>query len=274
MPGYKPPHPTKTIVTLDKLKAGAKTLGISFGKITLQGLETKIKQELAKDRTYGCYACEACGNDIVDRIPVCPFCAAEFIPVGGELYDPDPDEAEVPLADEEEEDAVIDEAERIVAELEREQAEQTKQQAPTPPVPPTPATPPNPPSSEGAPDRSVPAAKPRKSMLKVQAAKQQQSAVDHDRIREVLEDSAQQAKKKKKKKKKGRPSLKEQDLERRRAQIRQELPYTREQLAEMKRTTLVMIAGILGLHNPVRLGSIENMAEAIMIKQREEYPSL
>ncbi len=49
------------------------------------------------------------------------------------------------------------------------------------------------------------------------------------------------------------------------------MPYKAKALKAMKRTTLVMIAGVLGIKNPVKLGTAEEMVKAIVKVQKTKF---
>jgi hypothetical protein len=67
--------------------------------------------------------------------------------------------------------------------------------------------------------------------------------------------------------------LKEREAEEKRAQIRSELPYKEEQLKVMKRTALVMIASVLGVKDPVRVGSTDKLISLIKKYQYQKFPT-
>jgi len=201
-----------TIITLERLKTGARSLGLAIPQnITFKGLERLIKDHIAKDGTYGAYGCEACGKDIVNGLKICPFCSAEFLPVDeGENEDiedaefTEPTEVEDPPQPSADLDGDLD----VVVEDD----DWLKASKPI-----------------------KPKAKKKKPLSKTAAARKRQN--------------------------------KEEELERRRAQVKLELPYSKEQLQQMKRTTLLMVAGVLGIHNPIKLGSADNLIKAILKKQ-------
>jgi superfamily II DNA or RNA helicase len=91
---------TRGSITLDTLKAGCEQLGITIpAKPTEKKLRALIEEEMNKDPTYGCYACEECGSDaVVSNADPCPFCGSEFAQVAGDA----PAETEEEEAEEEE----------------------------------------------------------------------------------------------------------------------------------------------------------------------------
>lgn len=67
--------------------------------------------------------------------------------------------------------------------------------------------------------------------------------------------------------------LKKDQLESKREQIRQALPFTEDQLLQMKRTTILMVAGQVGVHHPIKIGTAKDIIKHILVAQNEIYKS-
>lgn len=212
----------KASVTLETLRNGCRQLAISYKpNHSAKALEDKIVRELQKDKTFGSYACGACQRDIIDVIPMCPFCSAKFRI------------AEVLSGNESSEESDI-----FDQDLESGTEEESKEQ------------------EESTEDLTVP---------------------------EEVETKAKEKGKLKRKKKKPKPETesktsrgirrkqKEEEREAKREVIRQELPYSLEDLKGMKRVALIMVAGVLEVDNPVSLGSDANIIRAIWKKQIAKF---
>jgi hypothetical protein len=59
-------------------------------------------------------------------------------------------------------------------------------------------------------------------------------------------------------------AVKESERERKREIIRRELPYTKDDLEQMKRPVLAMVGGVLGIKNPLHLGKNNAIIDEIL----------
>lgn len=81
------------------------------------------------------------------------------------------------------------------------------------------------------------------------------------------------ARKKSSRAKKQQKKQKEKEREAKREQIKGELPYSSKQLLAMKHTTRVMVAGVLGIKDPLRnYDTAEDLIRAILKKEKEKWP--
>lgn len=68
-----------------------------------------------------------------------------------------------------------------------------------------------------------------------------------------------------------RRRIKEAELKKKRLQIAEELPYTPAELVEMKRTTLIMICGVLGHKDPLVIGHKDACIREVLRLQKEKF---
>lgn len=224
-------------VTAEHLRFGAvKVLGLKV-KSNTKGHQIKkmILDLLRQDESFGHYSCGACFNPITWGITMCPYCTATYgahppkIMKIMEQYRREQLQEAIYPDPEDYEDIEFEEVEAEFEDL--------KRQRPHVPAP-------NLDDSLTRHDGSVdpppkPAAKDKKSSGKSKLAE------------------------------KVRSKLSEDDKEKRRQQIRYELPYTRVQLDEIQRRYLPMIMKELGIDNPVQGGG--DYVERIIEKQTEIY---
>lgn len=121
------------------------------------------------------------------------------------------------------------------------------------------------------------------SYLEEEPSEEEESSEEEEGEEEEPEEDDEPKKPAKRKKRKtaGRPPKrktpevkeKQRTLEAKRDEIKQELPYKLDDLKQMKRTALVMIAGVLGIHNAVELGSTDAIIREIVKVQFKKYPS-
>ena len=64
---------------------------------------------------------------------------------------------------------------------------------------------------------------------------------------------------------------KEAESKKKRAQLRKSLPFSVGDINKMKRVTLVMLAGVLGINNPIKLGKDDVIRQTIINAQQEKY---
>lgn len=235
-------------VTMETLKAGAKALGIKAGKNPTESLLKDLinKKMIALDPNFGRFACEGCGHDTSMLISTCPFCGSEYMP-------------EVETAAQQPQDAwedAFDERDML-------DEEPTPPPAPEPPPAPVPTKEPEPAPPE---PKEAPAPKSRRKART--AGKKTKPAPKH-KPRQT--EATKKTSKKSKTAQKLAKERKAQEREKRREQVRSGLPYSAKQLNKMKRTTVIMVAGCLGLKNPMKMGSTDTIIQAVLDKQFEKY---
>jgi superfamily II DNA or RNA helicase len=291
----------KATVTIETLKAGAEMLGLKPKRqATAKQLEKMIQRELAKHKTYGNFACEACGRDIPDESVVpkaCPYCAAKYKPFAepedddddsvdgvdeltGEEMDGDEDEGEEfddedfdegdGDDDEEGEDEEYPHADEVDGDDEDEGDGEGDDDADED-------------EGEEAPDDDDADFEPEEG---------EEDPDDEFDPGEDEEDpepprrapKKKTAKKKTAKKKTAKKTAKKRTSQReterkaadraaRRKQIEEQLPYTNQQLGKMMRKALVMVASVLGIKNPLQLGDDDTLIAAIKKVQAKKFPS-
>lgn len=240
-------------VTRQTLEAGAKSLGIKLppkkDKATDEHIEELISRHLIKvDPNFGRYACEGCGKDTSSKLPVCPFCGSEYIP---EVDD-------TPVQAAPTENPWTEEA---VEEPQQETPKEAAQEA-------------SPPEPSPAPS---PMTRTRRQARTRQGKKKPAPVAKPRQKREKKEKKAKPAAATKQKGKQSRAGKKmkrqraEKEKQKKREQIKKALPFSLEQLNGMKRTALIMTAGVLGVKNPMKLGSDDNIIQAILDAQHEQY---
>jgi superfamily II DNA or RNA helicase len=278
----------KAAVTLETLKVGCKVLGLKAPRdADAKKLETLIKRELTKNKTYGSYCCGACFRDIIDRLPVCPFCAAKFKPVPDETPDEledAPDDAEEaaeeePAEDEYEEQPAEDEGEE--ADEEEGEPEETEDEPEEEEGEEEPEEEGEEPEEEGEEEPEEEGEEPEEEGEEPEEEGEEEEVIEDEEPEEETEegeeeeaDEDEEPQPRTKPKKGGAvEKLKEAERKEKREQIRSELPYSLKQLKAMKRTALVMIAGVLGHTDPVRIGSAEGLIKFILKAQtKHEAP--
>jgi hypothetical protein len=245
---------TKAAVTLDTLKAGCKALDIDVPKgATPKKLEKLIQRELARDKTFGAFTCGACFRDIVEGTLVCPYCGARFKPVADD--DEEPETEEEQEIEEEEEEEGEEEAEE---ESEKEEEEEEE---------------------EGEEEEAEEEEEEEESEEEAEEEGEEEEEEEEEEAEEEGEEEEEEPKpkkksstKKKRPKSKSAKAAKEADNEAKRAQLKEELPYSEKQLKAMKRRVLIMIAAILGIKNALKLGSTDALIAAIIKIQRKKFP--
>lgn len=276
----------KAAVTLETLKVGCKVLGIKAPRdANSKKLEELIKRELGKNKTYGSYCCGACFNDIVDRLPVCPFCAAKFKPVPDEVPDepeqeePAEEETEEPAEEEYEEPVAEDEDEAPADEEDGEEEQEGEEGGEEEQEE----------GEEGDDEDAEQEEGDEEEGYDEDAGEEDETPSDEemDNGEEAEEDGGEDGEEEeveeepeeeeeeeappppKRKPIKGGAAdkLKQKELASKREQVKSELPYSEKQLKAMKRTALVMIAGILGHKDPVKVGSAEGLIKFILKAQ-------
>ena len=236
----------KAAVTIDTLKVGCKLLGIKAPRdATTKTLDTLIKRELSKDKTYGVYCCGACFRDIRIGLTHCPFCTAKFMPTPEVEDEKEPEEE---AAEEEAEEEAAEELEEDAEEETAAEDEELTEEDEGGEVE----------GDEEASEDEDEVAEEDDAEEAAEEAADEEAEADED---EVVEDEEIEEPPKKVKKpvpapvKKGGAvdKLKEQERAEKREQIRSELPYAEKALKGMKPSTLVMIATILGHKDPVHV---------------------
>ena len=294
-------------VTVESLKAGVKALGIKVAKNAgAQALENAITKELTKKKTFGVFACEACGHDITDDLRACPYCSAEFMPLPEEVEDEeqieeteeieehedeegeyedeepgdededeegeyeDEDEDEEPEEDEDEEpeDEELDEDEEPEEDEEGEYEDEDEE--------------PGDEDEEGEyededeegeyEDEEPEEDEGDEDEDDEDAYEDDEDEEPEDEEPEDEDEEPEPPKRRTKKKASKRAAAsKKKELEARRAAVAAELPYTKVQLAGMKRQALVMVASVLGIKNAVSLGAAPKITAAILKTQMKKY---
>lgn len=268
----------KAVVTLDTMKAGAKALRLKVPKgATFKKMEQLIQRALAKDKTFGSYACEQCGRDIIDEIPICPYCRGEFKPVAeaepdeeefaGEEETEEPEdegfgeeepeeEGDDGFGEEEGEEEEGEPEEEGEGEYEEEEGEE----------------------EEGEPEEGEEEeGEPEEGEDDGFGEEEEEDIFGEEEEPEPAKPAKKVAKKKATKKAPAKkpaakkPTAAEALKEKRRAQIRKELPFKKAQLLKMKRPALVMIASELGVKNPVSLGDNAAIITSIGRAQAKEF---
>lgn len=252
------------IITIDSLKYGASIMNLDIGpNPTYKALLEAIDTELARHLDYGVYACSNCGRDIIDGLSVCPFCRAEFKTISPIVLNTTEEDAQVvPSAlsevESELEGALVqsDNAEDEISD-ELEEFDDEDDWGELEPI--------DFGVSLAIPEDTVPTdiglddldyeeiPKPKHESGSISEIPQQKAA----------------PKRKSKTSEKARRTVKQMERDRKRQQILQELPYTKEQLNGFKRQALVMIASVVGVEKPISLGANTNIVAAILKKQKE-----
>ena len=266
------------ILEIQTLRAGAKLLGIPTKlQASSMSIERAIMTKLAEDPTYGAYSCAWCGRDVVDLIPTCPFCMCMFVPTTPSFIDeedipkPKPQKQLPPaqhapatqdLRDAQtEEDAEFEEspAEDIEDVEEDEWGEVEVIEDLVPWNAPTPSE----------------IKKPGVIKAKVMETRAMLKTANAEVLKRPPKPKKKTSTKPKKKVSKAAAKVrfeqKERELEKKRALIISELPYTRETLETFKRTAVIMIAGLLGIHRPMYLGDKFAIIDRIMEVQKEKF---
>jgi superfamily II DNA or RNA helicase len=265
-------------VTTDTLKAGCKQLGIATPKgATAKKLTKLIERELAKHKTWGSYTCGACFRDIIDRIAVCPFCQAKFTPIPDdddeedqyteeeeteedeeepeeeeELEEDDDSEDDEDEDTEEEDDDDTDDDEDLDDDDEEDEDSEEEEDEDLD----------NDEEEEEEPPKKR--GRPKKKATKKEEAPKK-------RGRPKKEEAPKKKSKSAKVKAKRERADKKADKEQKRAQIKSELPYSTKQLKAMRRTTHIMIASVLGIKNPMKLGTDAELLKAIVKMQKKKF---
>lgn len=276
-------------VTIESLRAGAKALGMKLQKgVQAKTLEKRIQRELAKDKTYGGYGCEVCGRDLSRDLSFCPFCGTKFRPDAPDEID---DDEGLAAADDEEEG---DDFEEVDADADddaddfedgdsgEEEGDDDFEE-----------------DDEGADTddddfEEVDEGEADDDFDEAAADDDDDDEFDEDDFDAEEEDDdfgegegeeeeepeppkrRKKASKKKVAKKTPRSSKsaskrKAEDRAAKRERIKNELPYSRKALEAMNRSTLVMVAGVIGIKNPVGAGDAATLTKKILIAQKRKF---
>jgi len=235
-------------VTRQTLEAGASILGIKVprGASDLEVEQLIIQHMIKHDMNFGRFACEGCGKDTGTTITSCPFCGSEFLPDLADQAKRAAPQEEDPWADTWEEEDVP-------------AVQSATQPAPTP----QPVT-----TAEVVQPVKRKRGRPRKAAKAVEVPEQ---PVKRKRGRPKGSVAVKKTDKRSRAAAKLKREQKARELEQKREQVQKGLPYSADQLQKMKRTTLIMVAGVMGIKNPMKLGSATNIANHILQAQQEKF---
>jgi len=283
---------TRGVITLETLTAGCSMLGIKVPAkaATEDKVRNLIVKELSKSEQYGGFCCEDCGSDIVlDGLTACPFCGASFVwapsedidaeeDVGGEEYVDEGEEGaevgdeEEPGDEDVEPDEYVDEGEEgeeeagaveedtyyvdvdltEAAEWDDEGGVANAQYA-----------------DEG--DNPVVYDANGNGWSVTDGGLEPYGEHEEPEAEEEQEEEEEAPPPRKSRRQKQEGQARKEALAAKRAQVEKELPYSAEQLGQMKRPVLVMVASVLGVANPASLGGNDRLIKVILRAQAQSH---